>query len=46
MEATKLLDWFTVINLPTIAHNHMVFILQALFSQHFSTMTDRSFIRL
>ena len=35
MEATKLLDWFIAINLPTIAHNHMVFILQALFSLTF-----------
>ena len=30
MEATKLFDWFKVIDFPTIsAYNHIVFILQA-----------------
>ena len=30
MEATKLFEWFKVIDFPTIsAHSHIVFILQA-----------------
>ena len=42
MEATKLFHWFIAIYLPTIGAYYYMVILH----QHFSTMTDSSFICL